>query len=89
MKLKSHILALILALCASLTPLALAVTSDGKLDRTSLPIPEPDYPRSTVLDARDAKAPPRFEIKAPVGVAVKAEADAAKKESDVKKALSN
>jgi hypothetical protein len=37
------------------------------LDRTSLPIPEPDYPRSTVLDARDAKAPPRFEIKAPAG----------------------
>ena len=38
-----------------------------KLDRTSLPIAEPDYPRSTVLDARDAKAPPRFEIKAPAG----------------------
>ncbi len=36
-----------------------------KLDRTNLPIQEPDYPRSTVLDARDAKAPPRFEIKAP------------------------
>ena len=38
-----------------------------KLDRTVLPIPEPDYPHSTVLDARDAKAPPRFEIKAPAG----------------------
>ena len=36
-------------------------------DRTILPIPEPDYPRSTVLDARDAQAPPRFEIKAPAG----------------------
>lgn len=36
-------------------------------DRTLLPIAEPDYPRSTVLDARDAKAPPRFEIKAPAG----------------------
>lgn len=42
------------------------MAADG-LDRTSLPIPEPDYPRSTVLDARDAKAPPRFEIKAPAG----------------------
>ncbi len=39
----------------------------AQLDRTSLPIPEPDYPRSTILDARDAKAPPRFEIKAPAG----------------------
>ena len=37
------------------------------LDRTMLPIPEPDYPRSTVLDARDAKAPARFEVKAPEG----------------------
>ena len=37
------------------------------LDRTSLPIAEPDYPHSTILDARDAKAPPRFEIKAPAG----------------------
>jgi arylsulfatase A-like enzyme len=37
------------------------------LDRTNLPIPEPDYPRSTVLDARDAAQPPRFEIKAPEG----------------------
>jgi hypothetical protein len=24
------------------------------IDRTVLPIPEPDYPRSTMLDARDA-----------------------------------
>jgi arylsulfatase len=35
------------------------------LDRTVLPIHEPVYPASTVLDARDAKAPPRFEVKAP------------------------
>ena len=37
------------------------------MDRSSLPIAEPNYPHSTVLDARDAKAPPRFEIKAPAG----------------------
>jgi arylsulfatase len=39
----------------------------GELDRTVLPIPEPNYPHSTVLDARDAKPPPRFEVKAPKG----------------------
>jgi len=37
------------------------------LDRTVLPIAEPNYPHSTVLDARDAKPPPRFEVKAPAG----------------------
>jgi arylsulfatase A-like enzyme len=37
----------------------------GPSDRTVLPIPEPQYPHSTVLDARNAKAPPRFEVKAP------------------------
>jgi len=36
-------------------------------DRSTLPIAEPDHPHSTVLDARDAKAPPRFEVKAPEG----------------------
>ena len=37
------------------------------LDRTVLPIAEPDYPRETKLDAREAKAPPRFEVKPPQG----------------------
>ncbi len=37
------------------------------VDRTVLPIPEPDSPPITVLDVRDAKAPPRFEVKAPAG----------------------
>ena len=35
------------------------------LDRTVLPIPEPEAPPITTLDARNAKAPPRFEVKAP------------------------
>jgi arylsulfatase A-like enzyme len=38
-----------------------------KLDRTSLPIPEPNYPHSKVLDARDTTPPPRFQITAPEG----------------------
>jgi arylsulfatase len=37
------------------------------MDRTRLPIAEPNYPHSTILDARDATPPPRFQIKAPDG----------------------
>src|SRR6188508_783198 len=40
-------------------------TSSGDLDRTVLPIKEPNYPEDTTLDARNAKAPARFEVKAP------------------------
>jgi arylsulfatase len=35
------------------------------MDRTVLPIAEPDHPRATELDAREAKPPARFEVKAP------------------------
>jgi arylsulfatase len=38
-----------------------------KPDRTVLPIPEPKVKTCTILDARNAKAPPRFEVKAPAG----------------------
>src|SRR6476660_3368455 len=34
-------------------------------DRTILPIPEPNVPKSTVFNARNATPPPRFEVKAP------------------------
>lgn len=34
-------------------------------DRTVLPIPEPQYPHATALDARNAAPPPRFQVKAP------------------------
>jgi arylsulfatase A-like enzyme len=34
-------------------------------DRTVLPIPEPQYPHSTVFNARNATPPPRFQVKAP------------------------
>jgi len=37
------------------------------IDRTVLPIQEPDYPHETELDARKATPPPRFEVKAPDG----------------------
>jgi arylsulfatase A-like enzyme len=42
--------------------------ADGdKLNRTVLPIPETQYPHSTVLDVRNATPPPRLEVKAPAG----------------------
>src|SRR5258706_4609707 len=66
MKIATFVADLGLALVAVFNPPASAQT-DYKLDRTNLPIAEPDYPRSTVLDARDAKPPPRFQIKAPAG----------------------
>jgi arylsulfatase len=37
----------------------------GGIDRTRLPIKEPIHPAITVLDARDATPPPRFDLKAP------------------------
>src|SRR5262245_33099185 len=53
----------------SLSPVS-AQTPAGQVDpypvdRNHLPIPEPAIPHSTVLDARNAKLPPRFEVKAP------------------------
>jgi arylsulfatase len=42
-------------------------SQEGGLDRTVLPIPEPLRPAYTELDARNATAPPRFEVKAPKG----------------------
>ena len=39
----------------------------GGLDRRVLPIVGATPPTITTLDARDATAPPRFEVKAPTG----------------------
>src|SRR3990172_11340573 len=44
-----------------------AASGQQKLDRSVLPIPEPDYPHATELDVRKAKAPPRFQVDAPPG----------------------
>jgi hypothetical protein len=46
---------------------ATAQPAVDKLDRTVLPIKEPQNPPITEMDARNAEAPPRFEVKAPQG----------------------
>ena len=51
----------------SLGAFPVAGTLAQTLDRTVLPIPEPTHKPITELDARKAKAPPRFEVKAPRG----------------------
>lgn len=56
-----HAALLAVALCLPLAGLAL----ETDVDRTELPIKGPWYPPITTLDARDAKAPPVFEVKAP------------------------
>jgi arylsulfatase A-like enzyme len=43
------------------------IKAEGELDRTVLPIPEPEPPLYTELDVRNATPPPRFEVKAPEG----------------------
>lgn len=46
---------------------SIAMAQEAQVDRTELPIKGPWYPPITTLDARDAKAPPVFEVKAPEG----------------------
>src|SRR5512136_3474643 len=60
---------IIIAFMAGCTkaPTETARTTQTGLDRTVLPITEPDYPHETELDARKATPPPRFEVKAPAG----------------------
>ena len=57
---------LLLGLTGVLSLLPLAADAQ-KIDRSVLPVPEPQPPTITELDARNAKAPPRFEVKAPKG----------------------
>jgi arylsulfatase len=51
---------------ASLAVVAVPARSQD-VDRTVLPVPEPQPKTLNVLDARDAKAPPRFAVTAPKG----------------------
>jgi arylsulfatase A-like enzyme len=55
------------ALVASVVVALAGPSLAADLDRTVLPIHEPAVKTITTLDARDAKAPPRFEVKAPEG----------------------
>jgi arylsulfatase len=53
---------------ASLMPaIAQQPRAADAINRTVLPVPEPTYKPITELDARNAKPPPRFEVKAPKG----------------------
>ena len=61
---KSSRVVFVLARIVSLLPLPLAAQ---QINRTVLPIPDPQPPAITELDARNAKPPPRFELKAPKG----------------------
>jgi hypothetical protein len=47
--------------------MSVGMAQEAQVDRTELPIKGPWYPPITTLDARDAKAPPVFEVKAPKG----------------------
>lgn len=60
----------LLTLALLATPLSVVpvmAQQPDTMDRTSLPIREPRMPAITELDARNVKAPPRFEVKPPKG----------------------
>jgi len=67
MKFTPSIVPALLAALVAFTLPTWSVAATQKLDRTVLPIAEPTYPPIKELDARKAKAPPRFEVKAPEG----------------------
>ncbi len=49
----------LLVVASGLLPLSLTAQ---QINRTVLPVPEPQPPTITELDARNAKAPPRLEV---------------------------
>ncbi len=53
--------------CSQMTETTGPTTASGELDRTVLPIVEPKRQTYKELDARNAKAPARWEVKAPQG----------------------
>jgi arylsulfatase A-like enzyme len=55
------------ALTMSVSAAQAQAPGQPRLDRTILPLQEPKPPTYKELDARKAKAPPRFEVKAPKG----------------------
>ena len=61
---------LVLAVMGTLAACARTVrqhTAPGPIDRTELPVRQPPPPTFTQLDARNAKPPSRFDLKAPAG----------------------
>ena len=63
MRIKLQTIGLLMLLSSLWTPILMASETIPALDRSTLPIKEPHYPAITELDARNAKAPPRFEVK--------------------------
>lgn len=53
--------------CASIASSGVAHAQSSGLDRDTLPIPQPTYPPSKVLSARNATPPPFFRVTAPKG----------------------
>jgi arylsulfatase A-like enzyme len=68
-KLTSGLACVLMLATLNLAPVAAQEAAQARVvfptDRTVLPIPEPQYPHSTVFNARNATPPPRFEVKAP------------------------
>lgn len=50
---------------AFLACMTTTASAQETLDRTTLPIQEPERPTYSELDVRNVEAPPRFEVKAP------------------------
>jgi len=55
----------VLPAAVMLASLAGVVSAQEKLDRTNLPIQEPERPTYSELDVRNVETPPFFEVKAP------------------------
>lgn len=64
---KTQLRLTVFAACFGMFAIGFSQEADPKLDRSSLPIKEPARQTYTELDARDAKAPARWEVKAPKG----------------------
>lgn len=65
MKIKFLYTATLLVALACNSPKNETTVSTGEMDRSVLPIKEPEAPTLSELDARNAKAPARFQVKAP------------------------
>src|SRR5437899_9884082 len=59
------VLVAMLMACVAAITVSVGITGAASIDRTILPVQEPEPPAITTLDARKATPPPRFEVKAP------------------------